>query len=93
MFICCILNFYVTVAFSKELLAPMNQNLEEIRDILKALLSSKGNSSEVFNHTSQTLVYLVWEGNSQQRSCNYSEEVQSKMFGHKGKSYKRMMCV
>eukprot|EP00731_Ephydatia_muelleri_P019477 Em0012g302a len=29
-----------------ELLAPMNQNLEEIKDMLKALLSSKENSSK-----------------------------------------------
>ena len=70
--ICCIFNYYVTVSFSKELLAPMNQNLEEIKDMLKALLSSKENSSKVFIHTSQTLVYLFI---LQSQSCNSEKDV------------------
>ena len=70
--ICCIFNYYVTVSFSKELLAPMNQNLEEIKDMLKTLLSSKENSSKVFIHTSQTLVYLFI---LQSQSCNTEKDV------------------
>ena len=60
----------MTVAFSKERLAPMNQNLEEI--MVKALLSSKENSSKVFIHTSQTLVYLFI---LQSQSCNSEKDV------------------